>query len=59
MCDRTKTEVLARNLAFEYFRGDNGPYDGHTSPTKLADLHWKRWERTAATLLEVLEKHND
>jgi len=54
VCDRTREEVLARNLAFEYFRG-KGLKDDELY--KRIDNAWITFLVTADKILDVLEEH--
>jgi hypothetical protein len=61
MCDRTKTEVLARELAIQRFIGfrqgtmEAKPFEG--SVETYVEQHWKMWENAAKDILEILEHH--
>lgn len=61
MCDRNKTEVLARNLAFIYHKGmkrvdKSLPF---TYPMDKAEQNWTQWTTTAENILETLNNHKD
>lgn len=61
MCDRTKTEILARTLAYTFFKGMK--MGDPTLPKNYVidntEKYWKNWVEVARSDLEVLEKHND
>lgn len=59
MCDRTKAEVLARELAIQRFIGfrqgtmEATPFEG--SVETYVEKHWKKWEGAAKEILDSLE----
>lgn len=63
MCDRSKVEVLARELCIEYWRGKR---DHSDEPLDLrfenvrdyTEQNWKKWEGHALSLVQTLEEHN-
>jgi len=60
MCDRTKVEVLARELSIEYRSGklsEGTRYTNYTNGKDFTENNWKRWKKTAQKLLIILEKH--
>lgn len=69
MCDRTKVEVLARELALEYYNGFRMTEHRHPETERLiigketirdaVERNWSIWEPTAKRILENLGEHKD
>lgn len=63
MCDRTKAEVLARELAVQYWLGklsecDGKPrYTNYTSMRDFCENTYTNFMDDANKILETLEKH--
>jgi|GEM_PF-5329674 len=56
MCDRTKAEVLARELCIEHYGASIG--EAKALRNRVED-NWTRWIPKSIEILEILEKHND
>lgn len=57
MCDRSKVEILARELCIERYAGMKASDNVVTDIETFTDKFWKRWEKQSIQLLETLEKH--
>jgi len=57
MCDRSKVEILARELCIEFYAGKKTVTNDLPSISTFTDSNWREWENIAITLLETLEKH--
>lgn len=60
MCERTKVEVLARELSIEYWHGNvsgGGLNTNYTNVKDYVENNWHLRTEVAAELLETLEKH--
>lgn len=60
MCERNKTEVLARELCLEFCAGKKAEdgIDVH-NVKPFVEKHWTKWEKRAGRILRTLENHND
>ena len=63
MCDRSKVEVLARELCIEYLAGlrkaTRDTAEVHQlSTSDYVEKWWKHWEAHATKLIEVLDDHD-
>lgn len=60
MCDRTKTEILARELCIEYYLGlSRNATDMKYTREEFIDKYWSSWKAQANRVLDILPKHKD
>ena len=59
MCDRTKQEILARELAYTFYRGTQETFVSYPSPNHFVDKHYETFMKWAKDTLQTLEKHKD
>ena len=61
MCNRSKIEVMARELAIEYFLGMSKAtqQDEQFNIKERVDKHWAQWKPQAHRLLQHLNEHKD
>jgi len=60
MCDRKQNEVLARELAIQYWNGKKNQLQipDDMKIVKFVETNWKQWEDIADTILNNLEYHS-
>ena len=59
MCDRTKAEVLARELVYMYYLGISEDSPTMITVGSFVENNWKAYEEQARSILEELSRHDD
>jgi len=61
MCDRTQTEILARELAIEFFIGMNKALlkEERLDVKENVEKYWSQWNSQAERILTSLPSHKE
>lgn len=62
MCDRTKSEVLARELCIEFWAGkhhEQTGFDRNGTLQEFVETNWENWLNRAKRIVNILDKHKD